>query len=172
MESGLTYEEIVEILLRQEELLELYRSQLKELTKEYDADDELIELTQLRSPRLGVTGGGSNQKGLDQICQAVEQQRKAYREAVYEEMQRVLAAYNRVQKVHLCYLHLPQKQKAVLEGLYIKKKMYKELEGPGLSEKHGTHFSISRDFWPTCGIPAWKRAEPCNIACGHGGHYG
>ena len=45
MESGLTYEEIVEILLRQEELLELYRSQLKELTKEYDADDELIELT-------------------------------------------------------------------------------------------------------------------------------
>ena len=60
MESGLTYEEIVEILLRQEELLELYRSQLKELTKEYDADDELIELTQLRSPRLGVTGGGSN----------------------------------------------------------------------------------------------------------------
>lgn len=51
-----------------------------------------------------------------------------------EEMQRVLAAYNRVQKVHLCYLHLPQKQKAVLEGLYIKKKMYKELEGPGLSE--------------------------------------
>ena len=29
MESGLTYEEIVEILLRQEELLELYRSQLK-----------------------------------------------------------------------------------------------------------------------------------------------
>ena len=112
MESGLTYEEIVEILLRQEELLELYRSQLKELTKEYDADDELI----------------------DQICQAVEQQRKAYREAVYEEMQRVLAAYNRVQKVHLCYLHLPQKQKAVLEGLYIKKKMYKELEGPGLSE--------------------------------------
>ena len=134
MESGLTYEEIVEILLRQEELLELYRSQLKELTKEYDADDELIELTQLRSPRLGVTGGGSNQKGLDQICQAVEQQRKASREAVYEEMQRVLAAYNRVQKVHLCYLHLPQKQKAVLEGLYIKKKMYKELEGPGLSE--------------------------------------
>ena len=92
MESGLTYEEIVEILLRQEELLELYRSQLKELTKEYDADDELIELTQLRSPRLGVTGGGSNQKGLDQFCQAVEPQRKAYREAVYEEMQRVLAA--------------------------------------------------------------------------------
>ena len=45
-------------------------------------------------------------------------------------------------------------------------------EGSGLSEKHGTHFSISRDFWPTCGIPAWKRAEPCNIACGHGGHYG
>ena len=119
---------------KKEESLELYRSQLKELTKEYDADDELIELTQLRSPRLGVTGGGSNQKGLDQICQAVEQQRKAYREAVYEEMQRVLAAYNRVQKVHLCYLHLPQKQKAVLEGLYIKKKMYKELEGPGLSE--------------------------------------
>lgn len=134
MESGLTYEEIVEILLRQDELLGLYRNQLKELTKEYDADDELIELTQLRSPRLGVTGGGGNQKGLDQICQAVEQQRKAYREAVYEEMQRVLAAYNRVQKVHLCYLHLPQKQKAVLEGLYIEKKMYKELEGPGLSE--------------------------------------
>ena len=104
MESGLTYEEIVEILLRQDELLGLYRNQLKELTKEYDADDELIELTQLRSPRLGVTGGGGNQKGLDQICQAVEQQRKAYREAVYEEMQRVLAAYNRVQKVHLCYL--------------------------------------------------------------------
>ena len=100
MESGLTYEEIVEILLRQDELLGLYRNQLKELTKEYDADDELIELTQLRSPRLGVTGGGGNQKGLDQICQAVEQQRKAYREAVYEEMQRVLAAYNRVQKVH------------------------------------------------------------------------
>ena len=35
-----------------------------------------------------------------------------------------------------------------------------------------TFHSISRDFWPTCGIPAWKRAEPCNIACGHGGHYG
>ena len=52
MESGLTYEEIVEILLRQDELLGLYRNQLKELTKEYDADDELIELTQLRSPRL------------------------------------------------------------------------------------------------------------------------
>ncbi|WP_368097721.1 DUF4839 domain-containing protein [Bifidobacterium adolescentis] len=45
-------------------------------------------------------------------------------------------------------------------------------EGSGLSEKHGTHFSISRDFWPTCGIPVWKCAEPCNIACGHGGHYG
>ena len=45
-------------------------------------------------------------------------------------------------------------------------------EGPGLSGKHGTHFSISRDFWPTCGISVWKRAEPCNIACGHGGHYG
>lgn len=34
MESGLTYEEIVEILLRQDELLGLYRNQLKELTKE------------------------------------------------------------------------------------------------------------------------------------------
>ena len=30
MESGLTYEEIVEILLRQDELLGLYRNQLKD----------------------------------------------------------------------------------------------------------------------------------------------
>lgn len=76
MESGLTYEEIVEILLRQDELLGLYRNQLKELTKEYDADDELIELTQLRSPRLGVTGGGGNQKGLDQIAKRLNSKEK------------------------------------------------------------------------------------------------
>ena len=126
----LTTEEITEMLMHHDELLEMYRMQINELTKEYDAENDLIEMTQLHSPQYGIVGKSSNQMNLDQVYQKVEKQRKEYQEAICSELQRVLELYN-----HLCYLHLPQKQKSVLRELYINRKLYKEIERPGLSER-------------------------------------
>lgn len=131
----LTTEEITEMLMHHDELLEMYRMQINELTKEYDAENDLIEMTQLHSPQYGIVGKSSNQMNLDQVYQKVEKQRKEYQEAICSELQRVLELYNQVQQIHLCYLHLPQKQKSVLRELYINRKFYKEIERPGLSER-------------------------------------
>lgn len=131
----LTTEEITEMLMHHDELLEMYRMQINELTKEYDAENDLIEMTQLHSPQYGIVGKSSNQISLDQVYQAVEKQRKEYQEAVCAEIQRLLEAQNQVQQIYLCYLHLPKKQKEILKELYINKKLYKELEHPGLSER-------------------------------------
>lgn len=118
----LTTEEITEMLMHHDELLEMYRMQINELTKEYDAENDLIEMTQLHSPQYGIVGKSSNQMNLDQVYQKVEKQRKEYQEAICSELQRVLELYNQVQQIHLCYLHLPQKQKSVLRELYINRK--------------------------------------------------
>ena len=115
----LTTEEITEMLMHHDELLEMYRMQINELTKEYDAENDLIEMTQLHSPQYGIVGKSSNQMNLDQVYQKVEKQRKEYQEAICSELQRVL----------------PQKQKSVLRELYINRKFYKEIERPGLSER-------------------------------------
>ena len=135
MDSRLTDEMIAEILTRHGELLQAYQNQIRELTEDYNTENELIEITQLRSPRYGVVGKSSNQVSLDQVYQAVEKQRKEYQEAVCAEIQRLLEAQNQVQQIYLCYLHLPKKQKEILKELYINKKLYKELEHPGLSER-------------------------------------
>ena len=128
MDSRLTDGMIAEILTRHGELLQAYQNQIRELTEE-------IEITQLRSPRYGVVGKSSNQISLDQVYQAVEKQRKEYQEAVCAEIQRLLEAQNQVQQIYLCYLHLPKQQKEILKELYINKKLYKELEHTGLSER-------------------------------------
>lgn len=57
----LTTEEITEMLMHHDELLEMYRMQINELTKEYDAENDLIEMTQLHSPQYGIVGKSSNQ---------------------------------------------------------------------------------------------------------------
>ena len=44
-ETMLTTEEITEMLMHHDELLEMYRMQINELTKEYDAENDLIEMT-------------------------------------------------------------------------------------------------------------------------------
>ena len=134
-ETMLTTEEITDMLMHHDELLEMYRMQINELTKEYDAENDLIEMTQLHSPQYGIVGKSSNQMNLDQVYQKVEKQRKEYQEAICSELQRVLELYNQVQQIHLCYLHLPQKQTSVLRELYIHRKFYKEIERPGLSER-------------------------------------
>ena len=121
----LTTEEITEMLMHHDELLEMYRMQINELTKEYDAENDLIEMTQLHSPQYGIVDKSSNQMNLDQVYQKVEKQRKEYQEAICSELQRVLELYNQVQ----------QKQKSVLRELYINRKFYKEIERPGLSER-------------------------------------
>ncbi len=135
MDARLTDEMIAEILMRHGELLQAYQNQIRELTEEYNTGNELIEITQLRSPRYGVVGKSSNQASLDQVYEAVEKQRKEYQETVCAEIQRLLKAQNQVQQVYLCYLHLPKKQQEILKELYINKKLYKELEHPGLSER-------------------------------------
>lgn len=135
MDSRLTDGTIAEILMCHGELLQAYQNQIRELTEEYNTGNELIEITQLRSPRYGVVGKSSNQASLDQVYEAVEKQRKEYQEAVCAEIQRLLEAQNQVQQVYLCYLHLPKKQKEILKELYINKKLYKELEHPGLSAR-------------------------------------
>ena len=108
MDSRLTDGTIAEILMRHGELLQAYQNQIRELTEEYNTGNELIEITQLRSPRYGVVGKSSNQASLDQVYEAVEKQRKEYQEAVCAEIQRLLEAQNQVQQVYLCYLHLPK----------------------------------------------------------------
>ena len=75
-ETMLTTEEITEMLMHHDELLEMYRMQINELTKEYDAENDLIEMTQLHSPQYGIVGKSSNQMNLDQVYQKVEKQRK------------------------------------------------------------------------------------------------
>ena len=60
-ETMLTTEEITEMLMHHDELLEMYRMQINELTKEYDAENDLIEMTQLHSPQYGIVGKSSNQ---------------------------------------------------------------------------------------------------------------
>ena len=97
----LTTEEITEMLMHHDELLEMYRMQINELTKEYDAENDLIEMTQLHSPQYGIVGKSSNQMNLDQVYQKVEKQRKEYQEAICSELQRVLELYNQVQ-LDLC----------------------------------------------------------------------
>ena len=47
----------------------------------------------------------------------------------------LLEAQNQVQQVYLCYLTSAEKAKRNLKELYINKKLYKELEHPGLSER-------------------------------------
>ena len=61
MDSRLTDGTIAEILMRHGELLQAYQNQIRELTEEYNTGNELIEITQLRSPRYGVVGKSSNQ---------------------------------------------------------------------------------------------------------------
>ena len=78
------------MLMHHDELLEMYRMQINELTKEYDAENDLIEMTQLHSPQYGIVGKSSNQMNLDQVYQKVEKQRKEYQEAICSELQRVL----------------------------------------------------------------------------------
>ena len=78
MDSRLTDGTIAEILMRHGELLQAYQNQIRELTEEYNTGNELIEITQLRSPRYGVVGKSSNQASLDQVYEAVEKQRKEY----------------------------------------------------------------------------------------------
>ena len=67
MDSRLTDGTIAEILMRHGELLQAYQNQIRELTEEYNTGNELIEITQLRSPRYGVVGKSSNQASLDQL---------------------------------------------------------------------------------------------------------
>ena len=69
MDSRLTDGMIAEILTRHGELLQAYQNQIRELTEEYNTENELIEITQLRSPRYGVVGKSSNQISLDQVYQ-------------------------------------------------------------------------------------------------------
>ena len=63
-ETMLTTEEITEMLMHHDELLEMYRMQINELTKEYDAENDLIEMTQLHSPQYGIVGKSSNQRNI------------------------------------------------------------------------------------------------------------
>ena len=90
MDSSLTIDAIAEMLMHHDELMMVYQTQINELTKEYDTGADLIELTQLHSPKYGIIGKSSNQTSLDQVYQKVENQRKEYQAAIYSEIQRVL----------------------------------------------------------------------------------
>lgn len=135
-EKELTLKEIAEYLRMRKQILLFIRKRINVLTKEYEDTEELIRELQLSSPQMNALPSSTgSEKGLDSICIKYMQKRNEYQIAVYEEIQQLAEMADRVEKVYLCFRDLPDREKIILQALYLDNRSYKELEGPGMSSR-------------------------------------